>query len=76
MEGVTSPFTMEPLQDGTTYEVQVQAVGHFGTSDWTESTLFTTQEFVPEVMRGDVNRDGNVNISDVTALIDMLLETE
>jgi hypothetical protein len=24
-------------------------------------------------MRGDVNRDGNVNISDVTALIDMLL---
>ncbi len=27
----------------------------------------------PEVMRGDVNLDGNVNIADVTALIDILL---
>ena len=66
-------YTIDGLTPETEYEVQVQAVGHFGTSDWTESTLFTTQEFVPEVMRGDVNRDGNVNISDVTALIDMLL---
>ncbi len=42
MEGVTSPFTMEPLQDGTTYEVQVQTVYADGASAWTESEVFTT----------------------------------
>ena len=30
----------------------------------------------PEVLRGDVNKDGGVNIADVAALIDMLLNNE
>ena len=74
VEGLEATYyTIDGLTPETEYEVQVQAVGHFGTSDWTESTLFTTLVFEPEVMIGDVDRDGNVNISDVTALIDMLL---
>ena len=36
-------FTLEGLDPETTYEVQVQAVAADGrTSDWTESTIFTT----------------------------------
>ena len=42
VENVTSPFTMEPLQASTSYEVQVQSVYADGTSAWTESEVFTT----------------------------------
>ena len=42
VEGVESPFTIEGLEAETTYEVQVQATGVNGASDWTASTLFTT----------------------------------
>ena len=38
-------YTIEGLEDGVTYEVQVQAVGVDGrTTDWTPSTLFTYEE--------------------------------
>ena len=38
-----SPYTITGLTPETTYEVQVQGVGEGGaTSNWTESTLFTT----------------------------------
>ena len=42
MEGVNSPVTMEPLEAGTTYEVQVQGVYADGVSGWTDLVNFTT----------------------------------
>ena len=46
VEGINDlNYAIEGLDPNTTYEVQVQAVGTDGrTSDWTESTLFTTGE--------------------------------
>ena len=41
-EGVANPYTIEGLTPETTYEVQVQTIGEFSVSDWTESTIFTT----------------------------------
>ncbi len=43
VEGIEgNEYTIEGLEDGVTYEVQVQAVGVDGrTTDWTPSTLFT-----------------------------------
>ena len=56
-------------------------VGSYGgasTRQFLPKTTFTyggdTPE--PEVLRGDVNKDGGVNIADVAALIDMLLNNE
>ena len=42
LENVTSPADLEGLTPSTQYEVQVQGVYADGTSQWTESTLFTT----------------------------------
>ena len=43
VEGIEgNEYTIEGLEDGVTYEVQVQAVNEAGqVTDWTESTLFT-----------------------------------
>ncbi|MBQ9556682.1 MAG: DUF2436 domain-containing protein [Muribaculaceae bacterium] len=44
VNGLTDPsYTIENLAAGTTYEVQVQAVNAGGTSEWSESTIFTTR---------------------------------
>ena len=40
---------------------------------YTDGTEFVIPGQEPEVLRGDVNRDGFVTISDVTALINALL---
>ena len=44
LENVTSPADLEGLTPSTQYEVQVQGVYADGTSQWTESTLFTTSD--------------------------------
>ena len=43
VNGLTqSNYTIENLAQGTTYELQVQAVNGDATSEWTESAIFTT----------------------------------
>ena len=64
-------YTIEGLEPETTYEAQVQACNKGGVSTWTDIVTFTTLEAVG--MRGDVDMDNNVKISDVTALIGALL---
>ena len=49
IEGVTNPYTMENLELGTTYEVQVRTnCGGDDYSDWTSAVSFTTDECMPE----------------------------
>ena len=68
-------YTIEGLTPETQYEVQVQATGDFGETDWTEIVDFWTLAG-QTVMKGDVNRDGSVSIADVTTLIDHLLSND
>ena len=44
LENVTSPADIEGLTPSTKYEAQVQGVYADGTSQWTESTIFTTTD--------------------------------
>ena len=66
-------FPINGLTPETKYEVQVQAAGTYSTSAWTDIVTFVTLADGPVGKLGDVNKDGFVNISDVTALIDALL---
>ena len=44
LENVTSPVDLEGLTPSTKYEAQVQGIYADGTSQWTESTIFTTTD--------------------------------
>jgi hypothetical protein len=65
-------FTYE-LQPNVTY--QLRWYYHKDVSDNGVGDYFALDniKIAPKTMRGDVNGDGSVNISDVTALIDLLL---
>ena len=41
---ITNPYTLENLELGTTYEIQVQAVCDGSVSDWTPAVSFTTDD--------------------------------
>ena len=70
VENVTAPYTITGLAPETTYEVEVQGIVDENTvTDWTAPVEFTTGSG----MRGDVNGDQNVNLNDLTALIDYLV---
>jgi hypothetical protein len=72
VNGLTeTAYNIEGLTPVTTYEVQVQAANNGGVSAWTESNIFTTLEEAG--LRGDVNLDKQVNIADVTDLINCVL---
>ena len=61
--------SMEQNEDGT-YRIAISAVP----GDLQNATCYEiTATVTPSFKRGDVNNDGTVNISDVTALIDYLL---
>ena len=53
------------------YELQGEAVGVAGSGQSTNTESIET--LVSALLKGDVNRNGHVNIDDVTALIDALL---
>lgn len=56
------------------YEFRVKAVSANGTeSPWSNVELVTLFDYAPAYQLGDVNHDGKLNISDVTALVNMLL---
>ena len=62
------------LEPGLTYYYKVKAFYTDGTeSEWSNFECVTLLADTPENERGDVNGDHNVNISDVTALINYLL---
>ena len=66
-------YTVEDLTAGT-YSYKVKAVYTDGTeSAWSNVEQVTLQGDTPAFDRGDVNRDGVVNITDVTILINKLL---
>ena len=61
-------YTIEDLDPGTNYEVQVQGINNNEeTSDWTESIVFTTS-----VLLGDVNYDCMVNIADLNEMLNII----
>ena len=68
-------YVVSDLAEGGTFFYRVKAVYTDGTeSDWSESGIVTLVEGQGHPYQaGDVNHDGNVNIADVTALIDYLL---
>ena len=71
--GITDKFyTVNGLTANGTFRYKVKAVYN----DGTESAWSNVEEVTlvgPAYSIGDVNHDGNVNITDVTALIDYLL---
>ena len=65
---------VENLTAGGSYYYRVKSLYIDGTeSNWSKSQSVTLFENAHAFQRGDVNHDGMVNISDVTALIDRLL---
>lgn len=71
---VTNPYVLKGLSPSTKYEVQVQSVYDDGTTgDWTRTLVFWTLEDDIEM---DVNHDGSVNIADVTALVNIILDKD
>ncbi|MBO4813454.1 MAG: dockerin type I repeat-containing protein, partial [Muribaculaceae bacterium] len=56
----------EDLETSTVYDT----AGNFVRNAW---VTITGEEIEPELLRGDVNGDGKVNVSDVTCLINMIL---
>lgn len=72
---VEDPATvLTGLTPNTTYEVQVQGANAGGVGPWTEAVQFTTlDQTQPEILRGDVDGNGDVNMDDLTLLINYLL---
>lgn len=65
---------MKNLAEAGTFYYRVKALYTDGTqSPWSKSQSVTLFENAHAFQRGDVNHDGMVSISDVTALIDRLL---
>ena len=73
VENADLPCTIVGLTPDTEYEVQVQGVNAEATpSDWTESVHFFTLR-PSHVTLGDANGDSDVNVNDVTVLINYIL---
>ena len=73
--GITEKnYTVNNLNAEGTYLYKVKALYTDGTeSDWSNVETVTLAENIPTFIRGDVNGDQNVTITDVTALINYLL---
>ena len=60
------------LEEGKTYDVEGM-VSYYNNAVQIMPIAITETASAPQFVRGDVNNDGTVNISDVTALIDYIL---
>ena len=73
--GITDKFyTVENLLAEGVFQYKVKALYTDGAeSAWSNVETVTLVDNVPAFLRGDVDKDGNVGIADVTALIDYIL---
>ena len=74
--GITgTSYTVGNLTENGTYEYKVKAIGTGGESDWSNiiEVALATQ---PQWQLGDVNGDGDINVIDITALIDIIMNDE
>lgn len=73
--GITDKnYTISNLLEGGTFQYKVKALYTDGAeSAWSNVETVTLVDNVPAFLRGDVDKDGNVGIADVTALIDYIL---
>ena len=74
VSGITDTcYTVRALANGT-FEYLVKAIYTDGTeSDWSNIRNVTLTGEGDDLLIGDVNRDGEVNISDITAMINYIL---
>ena len=78
IEGITDKFyTVENLTAEGTFLYRVKALYNDGTeSDWSNIEEVTLFENAHPFVLGDVNHDGDVNITDVTLLINAVLNND
>ena len=78
ISGITEKnYTVNNLNAGGTYLFKVKALYTDGTeSAWSNVETVTLVENTPTYIRGDVNGDKNITITDVTALINYLLSND
>lgn len=77
VQGITPDkfFTVNDLKTGETFLYKVKAVYIDGTeSEWSNVEMVTLTDDVNDWPTGDVNNDGLVNVTDVTALITVTLD--
>ena len=76
--GITDKsYLVRNLEAGLTFYYKVKALYTDGTeSAWSNFECVTLFENGPAYVRGDVNDDGNINITDVTILVNYLLSDD
>ncbi|MBQ3961204.1 MAG: hypothetical protein II683_05385, partial [Muribaculaceae bacterium] len=73
--GITgTSYTVENLTENATYEYKVKAIGASAESDWS-NIIEVALANQPQWQQGDVNHDGEVDVRDITALIDVIMNS-
>ena len=73
--GITgTSYTVENLTENATYEYKVKAIGASAESDWS-NIIEVALANQPQWLQGDVNHDGEVDVRDITALIDVIMNS-
>ncbi len=73
--GITgTSYTVENLTENATYEYKVKAIGSSAESDWS-NIIEVALANQPQWLQGDVNHDGEVDVRDITALIDVIMNS-
>ena len=73
--GITgTSYTVENLTENATYEYKVKAIGANAESDWS-NIIEVALANQPQWLQGDVNHDGEVDVRDITALIDVIMNS-
>lgn len=68
----TNPYTIQPLLPETRYEVEVAGIHEGGILSWLSEAVYFTTPLTDPGLRGDVNEDTKVNVSDVITLLNAL----
>lgn len=73
--GITgTSYTVENLTENETYEYKVKAIGASAESDWS-NIIEVALANQPQWLQGDVNHDGEVDVRDITTLIDVIMNS-